>query len=133
MPARRVGEDAWGYYPLNVARRPIKFPLQPAEYGYVKDPTAAVRLREAQNADGGWGDVPTIPSGAYATGRALVALNHSGMAVSDPVYQRGMQYLMNRQQPDGSWVNKNARWMEGDPNLVTGYALLALSYCRPDR
>ncbi len=40
--------------------------------------------------------------------------------------------LLSRQQPDGSWVNKNARWMEGDPNLVTGYALLVLSYCRPD-
>ena len=39
--------------------------------------------------------------------------------------------LVTRQQPDGSWVNKNARWMEGDPNLVTGYALLALSYSRP--
>ncbi|HEY1601601.1 MAG TPA: prenyltransferase/squalene oxidase repeat-containing protein [Pirellulales bacterium] len=39
--------------------------------------------------------------------------------------------LLERQQPDGSWVNKNARWMEGDPNLVTAYALLALSYARP--
>ena len=39
--------------------------------------------------------------------------------------------LVSRQQPDGSWVNENARWMEGDPNLTTGYALLALSYCRP--
>jgi squalene-hopene/tetraprenyl-beta-curcumene cyclase len=39
--------------------------------------------------------------------------------------------LAERQQPDGSWVNQqNDRWLEGDPNLVTGYALLALSYCR---
>jgi squalene-hopene/tetraprenyl-beta-curcumene cyclase len=38
--------------------------------------------------------------------------------------------IMSRQQPDGSWINANARWMEGDPNLVTAYALLALSYCR---
>jgi squalene-hopene/tetraprenyl-beta-curcumene cyclase len=37
--------------------------------------------------------------------------------------------LAERQQPDGSWINKNQRWMEADPNLVTGYALLALSYC----
>lgn len=43
-----------------------------------------------------------------------------------------LQAIVSRQQPDGSWVNKNARWMEGDPNLVTGYALLALSYCRPN-
>ena len=39
--------------------------------------------------------------------------------------------LARRQQDDGSWLNENSRWLEGDPNLVTGYALLALSYCRP--
>ncbi len=38
--------------------------------------------------------------------------------------------LLSRQQPDGSWVNSNARWMEGDANLVTSYALLALAHCR---
>lgn len=39
--------------------------------------------------------------------------------------------LAARQREDGSWVNANERWMEGDPNLATGFALLALSYCRP--
>jgi squalene-hopene/tetraprenyl-beta-curcumene cyclase len=39
--------------------------------------------------------------------------------------------LAKRQRADGSWVNETDRWMEGDPNLVTGYALMALSYCRP--
>jgi squalene-hopene/tetraprenyl-beta-curcumene cyclase len=39
--------------------------------------------------------------------------------------------LLKRQQPDGSWINADPRWMEGDPNLVTGYVLLALSYCKP--
>ena len=39
--------------------------------------------------------------------------------------------IAKRQQPDGSWVNENNRWLEGDANLVTGYALLALTYCRP--
>jgi squalene-hopene/tetraprenyl-beta-curcumene cyclase len=39
--------------------------------------------------------------------------------------------LADRQQPDGSWINENDRWLEGDANLVTGYALLALSYCEP--
>jgi squalene-hopene/tetraprenyl-beta-curcumene cyclase len=37
--------------------------------------------------------------------------------------------LAKRQQTDGSWVNPVTRWCEGDPNLVTAYALLALSYC----
>jgi len=40
--------------------------------------------------------------------------------------------LARRQQPDGSWLNGNERWLEGDPNLVTGYVLLTLSYCRDD-
>jgi squalene-hopene/tetraprenyl-beta-curcumene cyclase len=39
--------------------------------------------------------------------------------------------LAKHQRPDGAWVNDNDRWMEGDPNLVTGYALMALSYCKP--
>jgi squalene-hopene/tetraprenyl-beta-curcumene cyclase len=41
--------------------------------------------------------------------------------------------LAKRQKPDGSWVNDKDQWMEGDPNLVTGYALLALSYCKPKK
>ncbi len=42
-----------------------------------------------------------------------------------------LRELAERQRPDGSWINEEPRWMESDPNLVTGYALLALSYCRP--
>jgi len=39
--------------------------------------------------------------------------------------------LLGRQKPDGSWTNDNARWMEGDANLVSGYALLTLAYLKP--
>ena len=40
--------------------------------------------------------------------------------------------LARRQQENGSWINaESSRWMEGDPNLVTSFALLALSHCRP--
>jgi hypothetical protein len=39
--------------------------------------------------------------------------------------------LARRQQPDGSWINTNNRWMEGDPNLATAFSLLALTYCKP--
>jgi squalene-hopene/tetraprenyl-beta-curcumene cyclase len=42
------------------------------------------------------------------------------------------QKLAELQLSDGSWINENTRWMEGDPNLVSGYALLALSYCKPN-
>ena len=39
--------------------------------------------------------------------------------------------LARRQKADGSWVNKNGHWMEGDTALITGYALMALSHCKP--
>jgi len=39
--------------------------------------------------------------------------------------------LARRQRADGSWANENERWLEGDSSLVTGYALLTLSYCKP--
>jgi squalene-hopene/tetraprenyl-beta-curcumene cyclase len=41
--------------------------------------------------------------------------------------------LAKRQQANGSWVNKNDHWMEGDPQMVTGYSLMALSYCKPKK
>jgi squalene-hopene/tetraprenyl-beta-curcumene cyclase len=38
--------------------------------------------------------------------------------------------ILSLQQPDGSWVNDTARWMETDPVLVTSYCLLALEEMR---
>ena len=60
-------------------------------------------LAALQRPDGGWSDLPTINSNAYATGRALVALETAGLPVTDPVYKRGVQYLLNTQAEDGSW------------------------------
>lgn len=42
-----------------------------------------------------------------------------------------VEALGKRQSPDGSWVNPADRFLEGDPNLVTSYGLLALAYARP--
>lgn len=36
--------------------------------------------------------------------------------------------IASLQRPDGSFVNESDRWMEGDPVLVTAYALLALQH-----
>ncbi len=41
--------------------------------------------------------------------------------------------LAKRQKEDGSWRSENPRWMEGDPLIVTGYALMALSHCKPQK
>ncbi len=40
-------------------------------------------------------------------------------------------HLLSTQTANGSWVNTNDRWYEGDPNLATAYALMALKYCEP--
>ncbi len=40
--------------------------------------------------------------------------------------------LLKRQNVDGSWVNDADRWMEGNPQLVTAYSLLALEEALKD-
>ena len=42
-----------------------------------------------------------------------------------------IQQLAKTQKPNGSWANETDRWMEGDPALVTGYMLMALSHVKP--
>jgi squalene-hopene/tetraprenyl-beta-curcumene cyclase len=38
--------------------------------------------------------------------------------------------LQKTQKVDGSWTNPEPRWMEGDPNLVTAYALMTVSHIK---
>lgn len=70
---------------------------------------AAARMLVAdQRSDGGWAQIPSLASDAYATGQALVALRESGaISVSDPVYKRGVKFLMSTQLEDGSWYVKS--------------------------
>jgi hypothetical protein len=64
---------------------------------------AAGALVAQQRADGGWGQLPTLPSDAYATGQALVALSKSGVKPDDAVYRKGVRFLLDTQLDDGSW------------------------------
>jgi ankyrin repeat protein len=71
---------------------------------------AADLVKREQHADGGWSQLPGMNSDAYATGMVLVALHWGiGLPVSDPLYKRGVEYLLETQEPDGSWfVHKRA-------------------------
>jgi len=40
--------------------------------------------------------------------------------------------LLAVQEPDGSWVNRNSRWMESIPDLVTAFAVLAIEDATSD-
>lgn len=43
-----------------------------------------------------------------------------------------VSHLASTQRQDGSWRNDNQQWFEGDPNLCTAFALLALAHAEPD-
>ncbi len=65
---------------------------------------AARDLIALQRPDGGWSQLATLSSDAYATGQALTALADTGsLPVTDPVYQKGVKYLLSTQLEDGSW------------------------------
>jgi ankyrin repeat protein len=66
--------------------------------------TAARQLMAEQREDGGWSQLTTLASDAYATGKVMVALNEAaGVKPANPAYQRGAAYLMGTQETDGSW------------------------------
>ncbi|HEV2689259.1 MAG TPA: ankyrin repeat domain-containing protein [Bryobacteraceae bacterium] len=69
-----------------------------------KAPADRVRqLLSKQRADGGWGQTDNLASDAYATGETLWALHESGMPASDPVYARGIDFLLRTQENNGTW------------------------------
>ncbi len=69
---------------------------------------AAKQLLAEQRKDGGWSQLPRLESDAYSTGEVLSALHQAaGLAATDPVYQRGLRFLLSTQQPDGSWLVKS--------------------------
>jgi ankyrin repeat protein/mono/diheme cytochrome c family protein len=88
--------------------------------------TSAIReeaksLAALQRADGGWSQLPAMASDAYASGEALFALGSAGrMGVSDPVFRKGVDYLMSTQAGDGSWhVKSRSIWLQ--PYLESGF------------
>jgi squalene cyclase len=106
---------------------------------------ATAALAKAQHPDGGWAQLPTLESDAYATGQALVALQATGMNTTDPIYERGVAFLLKTQLADGSWFVKsradrfqpyfesgfphgNDQWISA---AGTSWAVTALAFTRP--
>ena len=82
---------------------------------------AADGLLAGQRSDGGWAQLPSMKSDAYATGEVLVSLKESGaLPSSDPAYQRGIKFLLNTQLADGSWyVHTHALRIQ--PHFESGF------------
>jgi energy-coupling factor transport system substrate-specific component len=94
-------------------------------------------LASVQNGDGGWGDVPGVPSNADVTGSVMQAMPNSQAA------QRGLEYLRKHQRPGGGFAlggsgevnSQSTAWaVQGmiaagaDPATVTSGGKSALDY-----
>lgn len=64
----------------------------------------AKSLAAQQRSDGGWAQLPTLESDAYATGQVLYALTRAAtVPTAEPRCQQGLRYLLATQHDDGSW------------------------------
>jgi hypothetical protein len=92
-PARETEDRVFRLRALHVAE---------ASVGEIRG--AAQELLKTQRADGGWAQLASMESDAYATGTALVALHQAGgVATVDPAYRNGLRFLLAKQLDDGSW------------------------------
>jgi ankyrin repeat protein len=91
-PARTTEDHVFKLFGLTWAKAPAT----------LRD-EASRALKALQRADGGWAQLTTMESDAYATGSALVALHEAGVSADDPVYRRGAAFLLRTQATDGSW------------------------------
>jgi N-acyl-D-amino-acid deacylase len=105
----------------------------------------AAAIAAAQQGDGGWRQIDALRSDAYATGQSLYALAKAGMSASDPVYAKGVAYLLATQAENGSWrvTSRSPKFQAyfnsgfpyaGDQWIsawATGWATMALAQAAP--
>jgi len=107
---------------------------------------ASWELLKSQRPDGGWRQLDSMTTDAYATATALVALHQAGGLPTDhPAYARGVAYLVKCQNTDGSWYIKSRSkpfqpyYESGFPHgtdqfisaATTGWAATALLLMKP--
>jgi ankyrin repeat protein len=77
-------------------------------------------LAALQRADGGWAQLTSMASDAYATGQAMFALHAAGASVKEPLYRRAVDYLLKTQLEDGTWFVRT-RAFGFQPYFETGF------------
>lgn len=79
-------------------------------------------LLNQQRKDGGWAQLPTLETDAYATGQVMYAL---ARATKHPTtsreWQQGLRYLLSTQLDDGSW-HIVSRAIPLQPTMDSGFA-----------
>ena len=106
----------------------------------------AYRISSMQRPDGGWAQTPFLGSDAYATGQTLAGLREAGFGTGDPVYRKGVDFLLRTQMADGSWhvISRAPKFQpyfqSGFPYdhdqwismAGTAWATMALAYAAPE-
>jgi hypothetical protein len=89
-------------------------------------------LLALQRADGGWSQtVPGWKSDAFATGQTLYVLSLAGYTAERPDIKRGVDFLVAKQAPDGSWPMISRSTPDGSPGsskLLTPITCAASSW-----
>jgi ankyrin repeat protein len=81
----------------------------------------AQSLLQKQRQDGGWAQLPTVDSDAYATGEALYTLAQFVKdPLTDPAWRRGLRFLLERQEDDGTW-HVARRAFPFQPTMKSGF------------
>jgi len=81
----------------------------------------AKALLAHQNADGGWSQLATLKSDAYATGEAVFALHTAAhIPVSGSALERGRRFLLSTQLEDGTW-HVHRRAFPFQPTMKSGF------------
>ena len=131
LPARRVEFDerivrarAWllASHPLTTddyVMRLLGLYWSGADSSRVRE--AAAQLTGLQRDDGGWAGNRYLQSDAYSTAESLVALHETAsLAAGSPGYQRGVRFLLNTQNEDGSWYVRS-RAVKFQPYFQSGF------------
>jgi prenyltransferase beta subunit len=66
-------------------------------------------LKDNQNADDGYGRYAGGESDSLPTAHAVFAMGIAGVPGSDPVLRKSIQYLLNNQDPSGTWSTRYNR------------------------
>ncbi|HMH49185.1 MAG TPA: prenyltransferase/squalene oxidase repeat-containing protein [Candidatus Acidoferrum sp.] len=145
LTARQQPDGDWGAYP-DYFWTPYYATSQIvaafAGWGRRDDPVVKRALRftrDHQNADGSWGDAgePLTPSRELWTALALQTLEAAVDAASRPAIDRGIAYLLSRQQADGRWIGGHFKSVVVDDSekkedvYVTSLAVVALLQYSP--
>ncbi len=106
--------------------------------------TTIDELLTLQRGDGGWSQsVPDPRSDAFATGQTLYVLALAGLPAERPEIQRGIDFLVATQKPDGSWRMTSRSTPDGSPGsaklltpitcAASSWATLALARLAPKK